>query len=392
MKWEDGPLLERPRTVFTEDHEMFRRSVRRFIETEIAPFHAEWEEQRMVPREAWRKAGEAGLLCCDVAEEYGGAGGDFGHCAVVTEEIARANVSGPGFVIHSDMVATYIAKFGSEAQKKAWLPSMVDGSRIAAIAMTEPDAGSDLKGMRTRAERVGDEYVITGQKTYISNGQNAHMAVVACKTDPSAGAHGISLIAVETDRPGFRRGRNLKKLGLHAQDTSELFFDGVRVPVGNRLGEEGQGFGMLMTNLARERLVQAVRGTVVAEQAIRWTVQYTRDRKAFGKTISDFQNTRFVIAELATKVAAARAMTDKMIGLQLEGTLDPIEAGMAKLFVTDLAFETCDRCLQLFGGAGYMTEYPIARAWADARVTRIAGGAAEVMKDIIGRRIFSEIQ
>lgn len=385
-------MLDRPRTVFSEDHEIFRQSVRRFVETELAPHHAAWEDAGIVPREAWRKAGEAGLLCCDIPEAYGGPGGDFGHCAVVTEEIARANLSGPGFVVHSDMVATYVAKFGSEAQKKAWLPGMVDGTRIAAIAMTEPDAGSDLKGMRTRADRVGDDYVISGQKTYISNGQNAHMAIVACKTDPAAGAHGISLIAVETDRPGFRPGRNLKKLGMHAQDTSELFFDGVRVPVTNRLGAEGQGFGMLMTNLARERLVQAVRGTVIAEQVIRWTVRHTRDRKAFGKTIGDFQNTRFVIAELAAKTAAARALTDRLIALQLEGTLDPIEAGMAKLFVTDLQWEACDRCLQLFGGAGYMTEYPIARAWADSRVTRIAGGAAEVMKEIIGRRVFSDVE
>ncbi len=385
-------MLDRPRTVFSEDHEIFRQSVRRFVEAELVPHHTAWEEAGIVPREAWRRAGEAGLLCCDIPEAYGGPGGDFGHCAVVTEEIARANLSGPGFVVHSDMVATYVAKFGSEAQKKAWLPGMVDGTRIAAIAMTEPDAGSDLKGMRMRADRVGDDYVITGQKTYISNGQNAHIAIVACKTDPSAGAHGISLIAVETDRPGFRPGRNLKKLGMHAQDTSELFFESVRVPVTNRLGAEGQGFGMLMTNLARERLVQAVRGTVIAEQVIRWTVQHTRERKAFGRTIGDFQNTRFVIAELATKVAAARALTDRLIALQLDGTLDPIEAGMAKLFVTDLQWEACDRCLQLFGGAGYMTEYPIARAWADSRVTRIAGGAAEVMKDIIGRRVFSDVK
>jgi alkylation response protein AidB-like acyl-CoA dehydrogenase len=270
-------MIERPRTIFSEDHEIFRQSVRRFVETELVPHHAAWEDAGIVPREAWRKAGDAGLLCCDIPESYGGPGGDFGHCAVVTEELARANLSGPGFVVHSDMVATYVAKFGSEEQKAAWLPGMVDGTRIAAIAMTEPDAGSDLKAMRTRAERVGDDYVITGQKTYISNGQNAHMAIVACKTDPAAGAQGISLIAVETDRTGFRPGRNLRKLGMHAQDTSELFFDGVRVPVANRLGAEGQGFGMLMTNLARERLVQAIRGTVIAEQVIRWTVQHTRE-------------------------------------------------------------------------------------------------------------------
>jgi acyl-CoA dehydrogenase len=383
-------MLERPRTVFREDHEIFRQSVRRFIEEELTPHHAAWEEDGIVPREAWRKAGEAGLLCCDVPEAYGGPGGDFGHCAVVTEEIARANLSGPGFIVHSDMVATYVAKFGSEDQKRAWLPGMVNGTRIGAIAMTEPDAGSDLKAIRTKAERVGDDYLISGQKTYISNGQNAHLVILACKTDVSAGARGLSLIAVETDRPGFHPGRNLKKLGMHAQDTSELFFDQVRVPVGNRLGEEGQGFSMLMTNLARERLVQAVRGTVLTGEVIRWTVEHTRERKAFGHTIADFQNTRFVIAELTTKLAAARALTDSLITLQLAGTLDPVEAGMAKLFVTDLQWEACDRCLQLFGGAGYMTEYPIARAWADSRISRIAGGAAEVMKEIIGRRVFSD--
>lgn len=384
-------LIERPREVFSEGHEIFRQSVRRFIEAELAPHHAAWEEAGIVPREAWRKAGGAGLLCCDVSGDYGGPGGDFGHCAVVTEEIARANLSGPGFVVHSDMVATYIARFGTEAQKQRWLPGMCDGSLVGAIAMTEPDAGSDLKGMRTRAEREGEHYVLRGQKTYISNGQNADLVITAAKTDPSAGAHGISLIVVEAAAtPGFRRGRNLKKLGMHAQDTSELFYDGARVPVGNRLGEEGQGFAMLMTNLARERLVQAVRGTVVAECAIAWTVAHTRDRKAFGRTIADFQNTRFVLAELAAKTAAARALTDRLIALQMEGTLDPIEAGAAKLFCTDLQVEALDRCLQLFGGAGYMAEMPIARAWADARVTRIAGGAAEVMKEIIGRRLFAD--
>lgn len=383
-------MLDRPRTVLGEEHGIFRASVRRFVETELAPHALAWDEAGIVPRAAWRRAGEAGLLCCDVAPEYGGPGGDFGHCVVVTEELARANLSGPGFVVHSDMVATYIAKFGSEEQKRRWLPGMVDGSLIGAIAMTEPDAGSDLKGMRTRAVADGDHYVIRGQKTYISNGQNADLIVTACKTDTSAGAHGVSLIVVEATTPGFRRGRNLAKIGMKAQDTSELFYDEVRVPMANRLGAEGQGFGMLMTNLARERLVQAVRGTILAEEAIRWTVAHTRDRKAFGRTIADFQNTRFVLAELAAKTTAARAMTDGLIALQMDGTLDPVEAGMAKLFCTDLQCEVLDRCLQLFGGAGYMVETPIARAWADARVTRIAGGAAEVMKEIIGRRLFAD--
>lgn len=383
-------MLQRPRTVFDEGHAIFRQSVRRFVEAELAPQHPAWEEAGLVPREVWRKAGAAGLLCCDIDADYGGAGGDFGHCAVVTEELARANLSGPGFVIHSDMVATYITRFGSEEQKRRWLPGMCDGSLIGAIAMTEPDAGSDLKGMRTRAVRDGDHYVVSGQKTYISNGQNAHLIVTAAKTDPAAGAHGISLIVVEAETAGFRRGRNLNKLGMPAADTSELFYDEVRVPVANRLGEEGRGFAMLMTNLARERLVQAVRGSVVAETVIDWTVAHTRERKAFGKTIADFQNTRFVLAELAAKTAAARALTDRLIALQLEGSLDPVEAGMAKLFCTDLQCEVVDRCLQLFGGAGYMMETPIAKAYADARVTRIAGGAAEVMKEIIGRRLFAD--
>jgi alkylation response protein AidB-like acyl-CoA dehydrogenase len=383
-------MLDRPRRVFTEDHDIFRRSVRRFVDAALVPHHAAWEDAGIVPRAAWRAAGEAGLLCCDVSPEFGGPGGDYGHCAVVTEELARANLSGPGFVVHSDMVATYVARFGDARQKRRWLPGMVDGSLIGAIAMTEPDAGSDLKGIRTRAERDGDSYVLDGQKTYISNGQNADLVIVAAKTDPAAGAHGISLLVVEADSPGFRRGRNLKKLGMHAQDTSELFFDGVRVPAAHRLGAEGEGFAMLMTNLARERLVQAVRSTVVAETAIGWTVAHTRDRRAFGRTIADFQNTRFELAGLAARTAAARAMTDAYIGLQIEGRLDPIEAGMAKLFCTDLHWDVVDRCLQLFGGAGYMQEMPIARAWADARVTRIAGGAAEVMKEIIGRRLFAD--
>ncbi len=383
-------MFDRPRTVFTAEHEQFRHSVRRFVEAELAPHAETWDAAGIVPRDVWRAAGEAGLLCCDVAEEYGGPGGDYGHCAVVTEELARANLSGPGFSVHSDMVATYIARFGDEEQKRRWLSGMVDGSLIAAIAMTEPDAGSDLKGMRTRADRDGNGYVLSGQKTYISNGQNADVIVVAAKTDPSAGARGISLLVVEADSPGFRRGRNLKKLGMHAQDTSELFFDEVRVPAGHRLGAEGEGFRMLMTNLARERLVQAVRSATACETIIGWTVEHTRSRRAFGGTIADFQNTRFVLAELAAKTTAARAMTDSFIALQMERKLDPVEAGMAKLFCTDLQWEVVDRCLQLFGGAGYMAEMPIARAWADARVTRIAGGAAEVMKEIIGRRLFAD--
>ena len=381
-------MLDRSRAVFNEDHEIFRRSVRRFVETELAPHHPAWEDAGIVPRDAWAAAGRAGLLCCDVTSEWGGPGGDFGHSAVVVEELARAGLSGPGFVIHSDMVATYLARFGDAAQRRRWLPGMCDGSLIAAVAMTEPDAGSDLQAMRSRARRDGEHYVLSGAKTYISNGQNCDLMIVAAKTDPSARGRGISLLVVEADSPGFRRGRNLRKIGNHAQDTSELFFDEVRVPVSHRLGAEGRGFAMLMTNLARERLVQAIRAAVTVETAIGWTVSYAADRQLFGKRLADFQNTRFVLAELAAKAAAARSLVDRGIALQMQGALDPVEAAMAKLFCTDLQCEALDRCLQMFGGAGYMQETPIARAWADARVSRIAGGAAEVMKELIGRRLF----
>lgn len=376
------------RTLFSEEHELFRNSVRRFVEQELVPHHEKWEEAGKVDRSAWRKAGEAGILCCDTAEEYGGPGGDFLYNTVVIEELARAAITGPGFMVHSDMMATYIASFGTEEQKKKWLPKMVTGEVIGALAMTEPGAGSDLKAIRTSATRDGDEYVIKGQKVYISNGQNCDLLVVACKTDPAAGAKGVSLILVEAATPGFKRGKNLKKLGLKAQDTSELFFDEVRVPVSNRLGEENRGFPMLMTKLARERLTQAIRSIVVAEQAIQWTVDYTKERKAFGHTIADFQNTRFKVAELAAQIAAGRTLVDQCIALYLKDKLDPVDAAMAKLFVCDLHVKTVDECLQFFGGYGYMLEYPIARAYIDGRIVRIAGGAAEVMKQIIAQRLF----
>jgi alkylation response protein AidB-like acyl-CoA dehydrogenase len=267
---------------------------------------------------------------------------------------------------------------------------MISGEVIGALAMTEPGAGSDLKAIRTTAMRDGDDYVINGQKVYISNGQNCDLLVVACKTNPAAGARGVSLILVEATRPGFKRGRNLKKIGLKAQDTSELFFDDVRVPVSNLLGEENRGFSLLMTKLARERLTQAIRSIVVAEQAIQWTVEYTKDRKAFDQTIGDFQNTRFKLAELATQTAAGRALVDQCIALFMKDELDPVDAAMAKLYACDLHVKTVDECLQFFGGYGYMLEYPIARAYIDARIVRIAGGAAEIMKQIIGKSLYGE--
>jgi acyl-CoA dehydrogenase len=380
------------RTIFSPEHDLFRESVRRFVEAELVPHHERWEEQGMVDRTAWRKAGDAGMLLCDVPDAYGGAGADFLYNAIVIEELAAAGMSGPlsSFMVHSDMMATYIASFGTEEQKAKWLPGMATGEIIGALALTEPGAGSDLKAIRTRAVRDGDDYVISGQKVYISNGQQCDLLVVACKTDPNAGAKGMSLILVEANSPGFRRGRNLKKIGLKAQDTSELFFDEVRVPVSNILGREGGAFSLLMTKLARERLTQAIRSVRVAEAAIKWTVDYTAERKAFGGTIGDFQNTRFKLAELATATAAGRTLVDQCMLAYLRDELDAVDAAKAKMYCTDLHCRVVDECLQFFGGYGYMLEYPIARAYIDARVVRIAGGAAEVMKQIIGKDLFDQ--
>ncbi len=381
-----------PRTLFTADHEIFRASVRKFIEKEIAPFHAQWEEDGIVPRELWLKAGAEGLLCCSVPEEYGGAGADYLYDVVVYEEMARGGFTGPGFMIHCDLVSTYIRSFGTEGQKKHWLPKMVKGEAIGSLGMTEPHAGSDLKNIRTRATRDGDDYVINGQKVFISNGQLCDLIVLATKTDSTAGAKGITLFLVEGSRAGFKRGRNLNKLGMKAQDTSELFFDNVRVPASNMLGQEGQGFGLMMTKLAQERLAQAIRSAAVIEAVIDWTVQYTAQREAFGQTIADFQNTQFKLAELKTEAVAGRVMTDRCIELFMRGELDAIDAAMAKMFLSNLHCKTVDECLQLFGGWGYMWEYPIARAYADARVVKIAGGSIEIMKYLIGRDMFKDIK
>lgn len=378
------------RTLFSSDHEIFRDTVRAFVTTELVPYHAQWEQEKRVPREVWRKAGEAGLLCCDTPEEYGGAGADWLYNVVVIEELAKAGMTGPGFMVHSEMVAPYIRAWGSEELKHKWLPKMVSGDAIGAVAMTEPGAGSDLKELRTRALRDGDDYVVNGQKTYISNGQNCDFILLACKTDPAAGAKGVSIVLTEADRPGFTRGRNLEKIGLKAQDTSELFFQDLRVPVANRLGGEGDGFKMLMTKLAQERLTQAVRSICVAEAAIQWTVDYTKERKMFGHTIADFQNTQFVLAQLAAETTALRVFTDHCIAQHLKGELSHVEAAKVKLTVTDLHNKVVNECLQFFGGYGYMSEYPIARAFIDARITRIAGGASEVMKQIISRDLFAK--
>ncbi len=378
------------RELFNEDHEAFRSTVRRFIEKEIAPHHAKWEEAGAVPRELWLKAGGAGMLCCTVPEPYGGSGADYLFDVVVFEEMARSGFTGPGFMIHCDLVATYVASFGSEAQKKHWLPKMVRGEAIGSLGMTEPHAGSDLKAIRTKAVRHGDDYVINGQKVFISNGQLCDVIVLATKTDSSAGAKGVTLFLVDTRLPGFRRGKNLHKLGMKAQDTSELFFDNLRVPASAMLGEEGKGFELMMTKLAQERLAQAIRSATVAETVIDYTVEYTANRKAFGKTIGEFQNTQFKLAELKTEAVVGRQFTDKCIANFMKGELDAVDAAMAKMWLSNLHCKVVDECLQLFGGWGYMWEYPIARAYADARVVKIAGGSIEVMKHIIGRRLFAD--
>ncbi|MFM0027323.1 acyl-CoA dehydrogenase family protein [Paraburkholderia madseniana] len=380
------------RELFQPEHETFRDTVRRFIDKEIAPHHAQWEKDGIVPRELWRKAGAAGLLCCTIPEEYGGLGADYLFDVVVFEEIGAAGYTGPGFLIHCDLVATYIKSFGSEAQKKYWLPKMVAGEAIGSLGMTEPHAGSDLKAIRTRAVRDGDDYVINGQKVFISNGQLCDVLVLATRTDSAAGAKGITLFLIDTSLPGFRRGKNLDKLGMKAQDTSELFFDDLRVPASAMLGEEGRGFELMMTKLAQERLAQAIRSAAVAERVIEYTIQYTGERKAFGKTIGDFQNTQFKLAELATDTAVGRQFTDKCIQLFMEGRLDAVDAAMAKMYLSNLHCRVVDECLQLFGGWGYMWEYPIARAYADARIVKIAGGSIEIMKHIIGRQLFADFR
>ncbi len=376
-----------PRTLFSSEHEVFRDTVRRFIATEITPYHADWEKVGETPREMWIKAGQAGILCCNIPERYGGMGGDFLHSAIVLEEVGRAGASGAMFSLQSDVVAPYLADFGTEEQKMRWLPKIASGEVRVAVGMTEPDFGSDLAGMRTHAVRDGDDYVINGQKVFITHGHTADLLVLACKTHPAAGAKGVSLILVETDRPGFRRGRRLEKMGCKAQDTAELFFSNLRVPVSNLLGAEGAGFAQLMTQLPQERLIMAIRAVAASEVALENTIEYVSQRKMFGQTLGDFQNTRFKLAELHAEVMAQRVFIDRCLELHLHKKLDPIDAAAAKLITTETQGKVADQCLQLFGGWGYMWDYPIARAFVDARMTRIGGGASEVMKQIIGRSL-----
>ena len=380
-----------PRTLFSAEHEAFRDTVRRFIEAEVTPHHAQWEHEGQVPRSLWRKAGELGLLLCNAPEAYGGMGGDFLHSAILIEEMARAGATGPTFYLHSDIVAPYLVDFGTEAQKRKWLPRMATGEVVVALGMSEPSGGSDVQSMRTQAIRDGDDYVVNGQKVFITNGHSADLLLLACKTDPQEKARGVSLLLVETDRPGFTRGRHLEKIGCKAQDTAELFFTDLRVPVSNLLGTEGGGFAVLMTQLAQERLIQAIRAVSASEAALEWTRSYVADRKMFGQNLSDFQNTRFTLADLHAQVLAQRTFVDRCMALHVQGQLDAVDAAACKLVTTDLQFKVMDQCLQFFGGWGYMWEYPIARAFADARMCRIGGGTAEVMKQIVANAILPKV-
>jgi acyl-CoA dehydrogenase len=374
------------RTVYDEDHALFRDQVRRFFSRELTPNLDRWEVEGIVDRAFWRASGEAGLLCPTVSPAYGGLGLDFRYNAVVAEELAYAG-SSAGLTLQSDIVANYIERYGSEEQKHCWLPKMISGDTVTAIAMTEPGAGSDLQGVRTTAMRDADGYVINGAKTYITNGQLAELIIVVVKTDPAAGSKGMSLILVEAERKGFARGRNLDKVGQHSADTSELFFNDVRVPAANLLGEEGRGFAYLMSELPQERLSIAISCQGCAQRAFDEAVAYTKDRKAFGQTIFDFQNTRFNLADMAAKLQVGWAHLDWALARHVEGTLTTAEASAAKLFHSELQNEICDKALQLHGGAGYMNEYLIARLWRDARVSRIYGGASEIMKEVVARSL-----
>jgi alkylation response protein AidB-like acyl-CoA dehydrogenase len=374
------------RTLFEPEHELFRESYRKFLEQHVAPNHAKWEEQNIVDRGVWVEAGKQGFLGTAAPEEFGGGGvKDFRYNAIVTEETTRGGYSGIGFTLHNDVVAPYFIELANDEQKQRWLPGFCSGELITAIAMTEPGTGSDLQGIKTKAVRDGDDWVLNGSKTFITNGINADLVIVVACTDPEKGAQGFSLLVVERGMPGFERGRNLDKIGMKAQDTAELSFTDVRVPAANLLGEEGMGFIYLMQNLPQERLSIAVVAAAAMESALEMTIQYCRDRKAFGKSIGKFQNTRFVLAELATETTATRIMVDKFIELLNDGKLTVQEAAMAKWWTTENQVKLIDRCLQLHGGYGYMKEYPIAKAYMDSRVQTIYGGTTEIMKEIIGR-------
>jgi long-chain-acyl-CoA dehydrogenase len=377
----------RHRSVYEEEHAIFRDTVRRFASQEIAPNFARWEEAGIVDRDYWTRGGETGLLCAQTPAQYGGAGGDFRLNAIVIEELWYAGFSGPAanFSVHSDVCCGYLLKYGTEEQKRRWLPRMVSGETVCAIAMTEPGTGSDLKAVRTRADRDGDDFVVTGQKTFISNGQLCDLVIVVTRTGVTGESSGMSLVVVEANRPGFRRGRNLDKLGHLSADTSELFFDAVRVPATNLLGTAGQAMGMLMSELPQERLTIALQSMASAQKAFDITVAYVQQRKAFGTTIAAMQNTRFKLADLKADITVGWAFIDQCIGKLVSGTLTSHDASTAKLWVTEMHGRVVDQCLQFFGGYGFMREYEICRLYADARVQRIYGGTSEIMRELISR-------
>jgi alkylation response protein AidB-like acyl-CoA dehydrogenase len=381
-----------PRNIYDEEHLLFKSSVEDFINKEILPNNAQWENDHMVSRESWEKLGEAGFLCLQVPEQYGGMGiTDFKFNAIFTEALGFSGCAGPavGYPLHNDIVAPYILHYGNEETKSRILPDAVSGKKILAIAMTEPGTGSDLQGIKTTAIDQGDHYLLNGSKTFITNGYLSDVVVVAAKTNPNEGSKGTSLLVVESGVEGYTKGTPFHKVGLHAQDTCELFFDNVKVPKSALLGKEGEGFKYLMTELAQERLVVGLSAIAAAEGALQKTIQYTKERKAFGKSISDFQNTRFVLAQLSSEIEMCRVYVDRCVELHCEGKLEAAAASALKMLTTDLQAKVADECLQLFGGYGYIWEYDIARAWADARVQKIYAGTNEIMKEIVARRILA---
>jgi acyl-CoA dehydrogenase len=372
-----------------EEHQLFRQTVRKFLEKEAAPFFEQWEKDRMIPREFWLKMGEQGFLCPWVDEAYGGFNADFGYSVVLNEELERIGTGLIGIGLHNDIVVPYLAEYGTDEQKQRWLPKCLTGETITAIAMTEPGAGSDLAGIQTTAIRDGDDYIVNGQKTFITNGIQADLIVVVCKTNPNAKPphKGISLLVIERDTPGFSRGRKLDKIGLHSQDTAELFFEDARVPAANLLGEEGRGFYYLMEKLQQERLLVAISAQVAAEEMLKMTVDYVKERKAFGQQIAHFQNTQFTIAEMATEIQIGRTFVDEVISRHMAGEQIVTEVSMAKWWITDMARRTAATCMQLHGGYGYMEEYPIARRYRDIPVASIYAGTNEIMKNIIAKNM-----
>ncbi|MBU3703447.1 MAG: acyl-CoA dehydrogenase [Ilumatobacteraceae bacterium] len=379
-----------PRTIFDETHDQFRAAFRGWLDDRVVPNHEEWERDGITPRDLWFDAGKQGFLGLTVPESYGGGGtNDYRFATIMTEEIGTTGVigSGNGITLHNDIVLPYYLELANDEQKKRWLPGMCTGELIGALGITEPNTGSDVAGVRTTAVKKGGAYIVNGAKTFISNGINSDLVITVCKTDPEKGHRGFSLLIVERGMKGFERGRNLDKLGMHAQDTAELFFNDVEVPEENLLGEEGMGFVYLMTNLAQERLGIAVGAIAVADAAVKWTLDYTKERKAFGQSISQFQNSKFLLAELATEVQIAQVYVDRCVELHCEAKLSAEQAAAAKFWCTELQNKVVDRCLQLHGGYGYMREYPIARAWADSRIQTIYGGTTEIMKEIVGRSL-----